>query len=123
MDISSLYSIGSPAIRQTAENSPIGKKVLEKPDLSFDSVLKKAVENINTTNSYLSDMENEEIRWALGETNSTHELSVAMNKAATALQYTVAVLINCWKHIKNLCRYKSKKSDEKNQIRRLNDGR
>ena len=36
-------------------------------------------------------MENEEIRWALGETNSTHELSVAMNKAATALQYTVAV--------------------------------
>ena len=91
MDISSLYSIGSPAVRQAAENSPIGKKVLEKPDLSFDSVFKKAVENINTTNSYLSDMENEEIRWALGETNSTHELSVAMNKAATALQYTVAV--------------------------------
>ena len=91
MDISSLYSIGSPAVRQAAENSPIGKKVLEKPDLSFDSVFKKEVENINTTNSYLSDMENEEIRWALGETNSTHELSVAMNKAATALQYTVAV--------------------------------
>ena len=39
MDISSLYSIGSPAVRQAAENSPIGKKVLEKPDLSFDSVL------------------------------------------------------------------------------------
>ena len=91
MDISSLYSIGSPAVRQAAENSPIGKKVLEKPDLSFDSVFNKAVENINTTNSYVSDMENEEIRWALGETNSTHELSVAMNKAATALQYTVAV--------------------------------
>lgn len=91
MDISSLYSIGSPAIRQAAENSPIGKSVLEKQDLSFDSILQKAVDNINTTNSYLSDMENEEIRWALGETNSTHELSVAMNKAATALQYTVAV--------------------------------
>lgn len=91
MDISSLYSIGSPAVREAAENSPIGRKALEKPDLSFDSVLKKAVENINTTNNYLSDMENEEIRWMLGETNSTHELSVAMNKAATALQYTVAV--------------------------------
>ncbi len=103
MDISSFYNIGSAAIRQAAESSPIGQKALEKPDLSFDSVFQKAIENINTTNSYLSDMENEEIRWMLGETENTHDLSVAMNKAATALQYTVAV------RDKNLCRYKSKK--------------
>ena len=102
MDISSFYNIGSAAIRQAAESSPIGQKALEKPDLSFDSVFQKAIENINTTNSYLSDMENEEIRWMLGETDNTHDLSVAMNTAATALQYTVAVrdkLLDAYKEL------------------------
>ena len=56
MDISSFYNIGSAAIRQAAESSPIGQKALEKPDLSFDSVFQKAIENINTTNSYLSEI-------------------------------------------------------------------
>lgn len=49
------------------------------------------MENINTTNAYLSDAENEEIKWALGETNNTHDLSIALQKAQTALQYTIAV--------------------------------
>ena len=49
------------------------------------------MENINTTNSYLSDMENEEVKWMLGETTNTHDLTMAVNKASTALQYTVAV--------------------------------
>ena len=43
------------------------------------------------TNSYLSDAENEKIRFALGETDNTHDLTIAMEKASTALQYTVAI--------------------------------
>ena len=43
------------------------------------------------TNSYLSDAENEKIRFALGETDNTHDLTIAMDKASTALQYTVAI--------------------------------
>lgn len=57
----------------------------------FDSFLNTAIDNIKTTNSYLSDMENEEIKFALGETENTHDLAIAMQKASTALQYTVAV--------------------------------
>ena len=41
--------------------------------------------------SYLSDAENEKIRFALGETDNTHDLTIAMDKASTALQYTVAI--------------------------------
>ena len=41
--------------------------------------------------SYLSDAENEKIRFALGETDNTHDLTIAMEKASTALQYTVAI--------------------------------
>ncbi|MBR0091884.1 MAG: flagellar hook-basal body complex protein FliE [Lachnospiraceae bacterium] len=58
---------------------------------SFSSIFDKVVEQIDTTNNYLSDAENEEIRWALGETDSTHDLSIALQKAQTALQYTIAI--------------------------------
>lgn len=57
----------------------------------FDSILNSAISNIKTTNSYLSDAENEEIKFALGETENTHDLTIALQKASTALQYTVAV--------------------------------
>ena len=91
MDITSLYNVTSGAVRQTAESGAIGKQALGQTDTSFDSIFKKAMENINTTNSYLSDMENEEVKWMLGETTNTHDLTMAINKASTALQYTVAV--------------------------------
>lgn len=57
----------------------------------FDTVLNTAIENINVTNGYLSDAENEEIKFMLGETDSTHDLMISLSKASTALQYTVAV--------------------------------
>jgi len=57
----------------------------------FDSLLNTAIDNIKTTNSYLSDAENEEIKFALGETENTHDLTIALQKASTALQYTVAI--------------------------------
>ncbi len=57
----------------------------------FDAVLNTAIDNIYTTNGYLSDAENEEIRFMLGETESTHDLTIALQKASTALQYTVAI--------------------------------
>ena len=68
----------------------------------FESVLNTAIDNIKTTNSYLSDPEDEEIRIALGETENTHDLTIALQKASTALQYTVAVrdkLLEAYKEI------------------------
>lgn len=57
----------------------------------FDAFLNTAINNINTTNSYLSDMENEEVKFMLGETENAHDLTIALQKASTALQYTVAI--------------------------------
>lgn len=71
----------------------------------FESFLNSAIDNIKTTNSYLSDAENEEIRFALGETENTHDLTIALQKASTALQYTVAVrdkLLEAYKEIINM---------------------
>jgi flagellar hook-basal body complex protein FliE len=91
MDITSLYNVTSGAVRQAEKSSSIGRQALEKKDGSFQDIFQKAMDNIHTTNSYLSDMENEEVKWMLGETENTHDLTIAINKASTALQYTVAV--------------------------------
>lgn len=57
----------------------------------FSTILNSAIDNIRTTNSYLSDAEDEEIKFALGESENTHDLTIALQKASTALQYTVAI--------------------------------
>ena len=57
----------------------------------FEAALNSAINNINQTNSYLSDAEDQEILFALGESDSTHDLTIALEKASTALQYTVAI--------------------------------
>ena len=57
----------------------------------FDAFLDTAISNIQNTNTLLSNYENEEMRWALGETENTHDLTIALQKASTALQYTVAI--------------------------------
>lgn len=89
MDISSLYNVTSGVIKNAAESYSSGSVVKESSD--FGSLFNKAVENLNTTNAYLSDAENEELKWALGESENTHDLTIALQKASTALQYTVAV--------------------------------
>lgn len=71
-----------PAVTQQAEKAQ---------GTMFDAFLNTAINNIKATNGYLSDWENEEIRFALGETQNTHDLTIALEKASTALQYTVAI--------------------------------
>ena len=90
LDINALYNVSSGAIKEAAKNAPITKPDTYV-DKSFNDLLGTAIDNINTTNSYLSDAENEEIKWALGETENTHDLSIALMKASTALQYTVSI--------------------------------
>ncbi len=92
-NIATITNVSSGAI-QAAENAysnvsnPLGTIDNEN---AFSDIFKKAVDNINTTNSYLSDAENEEVKWMLGQSENTHDLTIALSKAQTALQYTVAV--------------------------------
>ena len=87
-DIHDLYSISSDAVKSTLYGNDETKT--EEANM-FGSLLNAAMNNINETNGYLSDQENEEMKLAMGITEDTHDLSVAMQKAEAALQYTVAV--------------------------------
>lgn len=87
-DINDLYSISSDAVKNTLYGNT---EVVEGNANMFDSLLNAAINNINETNGYLSDQENEELKLAMGISENTHDLSIAIQKAETALQYTVAV--------------------------------
>lgn len=92
MDINSLYNYSSAAIRDAAlQSQSLNTESLTENQNVFESFLTSAMDSLNTTNSYISDAENEEIKLALGETDNTHDLTIALQKASTALQYTVAV--------------------------------
>ena len=101
LDITELYNVSSGAIRDAAKAAPT-TKIEDYRENGFDAMLHTAIDNLNTTNSYLSDAENEEIKWALGETENTHDLTIALQKASTALQYTVAIrdkLLDAYKEL------------------------
>lgn len=91
--ISALNGIGEAAgINGTSSlTGMLTEKSGKAEGTMFDAFLNTAIENIKTTNSYLSDAENEQIKFALGETENTHDLTIALQKASTALQYTVAI--------------------------------
>ncbi len=93
MAIDNLYHVNSGVIYNQMRNEKMHGQIAadDKNTDAFASVFDSAVKSINQTNAYISDAENEEIRLALGETESTHDLSIALQKASTALQYTVAV--------------------------------
>lgn len=90
-DISSLYNVSSDAVKNTLNKVKGIWGDNEENNNIFDSVLNSAMNNITETNGYLSDMENEELKLAMGISDNTHDLGIAIQKAETALQYTVAV--------------------------------
>lgn len=96
MDLTSIMGLksisGFPTVDGTSTLTGTLAGKSEKADGTlFDAFLNTAIDNIKTTNGYLSDWENEEIKFALGKTENTHDLTIAMQKASTALQYTVAI--------------------------------
>ena len=103
MYIMSLRNFSSGMMKEAVSNS----NKIEKNDNQnlFGTMFQPALDNINTTNQYLSDAENAEISFALGETDNTHDLTIALQKASTALQYTIAVrdkFLEAYKEIMNM---------------------
>ena len=85
MDISTIQDLyGTTPITSTTSdttNSPTG----------FDSMLQSVMDLLDDTNSLQENAQKEEVAFALGETDNTHDLMIAEQKANIALQYTVAV--------------------------------
>jgi flagellar hook-basal body complex protein FliE len=92
MDISALGNVNSISIVEAYNNNlPKITSPVNEDHSAFDGLLAAAMKQINTTQSFISNAENEEIKWALGESTSTHDLTNALQKSSVAMQYTVAL--------------------------------
>ena len=69
---------------------------------SFQDILSSMMGAVDETNNLQNIAEQEEVRFALGESENTHDLLIAEAKASVALQYTVAVrdkMIDAYKEL------------------------
>lgn len=88
MDISTILNVNSQAIARTAQNASTNRV---QSDESFTSLFNSMISNLGETNALLNAQEEEEVKFALGISENTHDLSIAAAKASTALSYTVAL--------------------------------
>ena len=84
MDINSIQSLYSTTPVTSADT-----KV--DPEKGFQSMLNSVMALLEDTNSAVKTANREQVAFALGETDNTHDLMIAEQKANIALQYTVAV--------------------------------
>ena len=72
---------------------------------AFSSILSSAMKMIKETNDLSNAANAEQMNFALGYSDNTHDLAIAQQKAALSLQYTVAVknkVIEAYKEIMNM---------------------
>lgn len=104
MELNTVREMRSDPIEPVVYRSPAVQQTAGEKDM-FGKVLDSVIGNINTTNGYLSQAENEEIKLSLGKAENTHDLAIALQKASTALQYTVAVrdrFLEAYKELMNM---------------------
>ncbi|MBO5488632.1 MAG: flagellar hook-basal body complex protein FliE [Eubacterium sp.] len=86
------------ALQEQAEQSGV-------TGTSFDSLLNSAMQMIKETDDYTNAVEEEEIKYATGQSSSMHDLMIAQQKASVSLQYTVAVkntAVEAYKSLMNM---------------------
>ncbi len=90
MDISSISAVGG--LSEVSRYGSTTNRVTQvDEDGGFDRLLASAMDLVGETNQLSNAAEAEEIRYAMGESDSLHDLQVAQQKASISLQYTVAV--------------------------------
>lgn len=84
MDVSSIQSLyGTTPVTSNSTKTNAAQ--------GFDTMLNSVMSLLKDTNSLQQAAQKEEVAFALGETDNTHDLMIAEQKANIALQYTVAI--------------------------------
>ncbi len=72
---------------------------------TFETLFQSALDMIEETDYWTNQVEEEEIKYAMGQSDNTHDLMIAQSKANMSLQYTLAVrnaVVDAYKEIMNL---------------------
>ena len=91
-NIMSLAAVnGLERLSRYATTNPLQENADQTNHVSFESLLDSAMKMVRETEDYTNAVEEEEIKYASGQSNSLHDLLIAQQKANISLQYTVAV--------------------------------
>ncbi|MCI8308010.1 MAG: flagellar hook-basal body complex protein FliE [Lachnospiraceae bacterium] len=74
-------------------------------NVSFETLFQSAMGLVNETNGLTNKAEEEEIKFAMGMSDSIVDLQAAQKKASLSLQYTVAVrntVLDAYKELMNM---------------------
>lgn len=85
MDVSSIQSLYGATPVKSVDSKIVG------PEKGFQSMLDSVMGLLDDTNSTIQNAHREQVAFQLGETDNTHDLMIAEQKANIALQYTVAI--------------------------------
>lgn len=103
MDLSGIYSVNNNV--SYLDQLQRGTGTQKNNTVAFQSILDSAASLIQETNNLTNRAEEEEIKYALGMSDSIHDLQVAQQKANVSLQYTVAVrdaFVTAYRDIMNM---------------------
>lgn len=106
MDILSMAAInGLESVSRYSTTKPLNETAEHSRTASFDSILNSAMNLVKETEDYSNAAEEEEIKYATGQSDSLHDLLIAQQKANVTLQYTVAVkntAVDAYKTLMNM---------------------
>lgn len=106
MDVSAgISSVLSRIENQKSSMLTNGKNTTTAASNAFSEIFDQMVNLVGETDSLAADAEAAEINFSLGNADSTHEVTVAQQKALVSLQYTVAVknaLMEAYREIMNI---------------------
>ena len=96
MDISSLLYANSPGVINMGGTKQLVSGTMDPFETvgetgGFEALLDTAIKNFNLANAYQSEKEDMELKWAMGEVDNPHDLTIALSKATQALNYTTAI--------------------------------
>ncbi len=104
MDITSISSIqGLGSLKNGIING--SESTTKNRNQAFETMFQSALDMIKETQGYTDQAEQAAMDYAMGLTNSTHDLQIAQTKASISLQYTVAVrnaVLDAYKEIMQL---------------------
>lgn len=109
-DINGLSGVGldffTEALNSVTNSGNADKaSIADEGTKSFEDIFNSALNMITETDKLAADAEQAAIDFTLGKTESTHELTIAQQKAYLSLQYTVAIkngLLDAYKEIMNM---------------------
>lgn len=102
MNISEISKLASKTMVDSFQSNIEKNEGTQTP---FEHIFQSALNMVNETNSLTMQAEQEEIKFAAGESESPLDLMIAQQKANYSIQYTVAVrnaVLDAYKEIMNL---------------------